>query len=190
MDDNAALAKAMPEAAELIFGEFAGQKNKALSDAREWRWGSKGSVSVSIKEGVWTDHENGEGGGVLDLLRAYKGLEKPEGLEWLVERGLIPPSDKDRAKAAAKPAPGPFDKRVPEWMEHKPVAIYEYFDDQGKPAYEVLKFPKNAPRRYMQRRPHHDGGWIWGLSEDEYGKTRQGDWFKAKEGKNYAAREQ
>ena len=133
MSDAAALIKAMPQAAEIIFGEFIGPKNKALSDSREWRWGSKGSVSVKVKEGVWTDHENGEGGGVLDMLRLYKSLEKPEALEWLVEHGLIPPSERDRGRAGSKPAAGPYDKRVPDWMEHKPVAVYEYCDDHGKP---------------------------------------------------------
>jgi putative DNA primase/helicase len=44
----------------------------ARSTRSEWRWGRKGSLSVQIrgaKRGLWMDHENGEGGDMLDLIR-------------------------------------------------------------------------------------------------------------------------
>lgn len=42
-----------------------GEPNRALSTRREWRFGSKGSLSVVIhgrKAGFWYDHESGQGG--------------------------------------------------------------------------------------------------------------------------------
>ncbi|MCO5164688.1 MAG: AAA family ATPase [Mesorhizobium sp.] len=75
-------------------------------------------------------------------------------------------------------------------MDDWPVATFEYFDDHGRLAYEVLKFAKTAPRRYMQRRKHPAGkGWVWGLQGGTYGQVKSGDWFKAKDGKHYQAEE-
>ena len=58
----------------------------------EWRYGRHGSLAVHIggqRAGSWRDFEAGRGGGVLDLLRHYEGLDKPEALEWLRARGLL-----------------------------------------------------------------------------------------------------
>ena len=40
----------------------------------EWRWRTRGSFSVEIKEGVWFDHEANKGGGVADFLK----IQNPE----------------------------------------------------------------------------------------------------------------
>ena len=45
-----------------------GEPNRALSTARELRFGRRGSIAVVPDRGVWQDHEAGEGGGVLDML--------------------------------------------------------------------------------------------------------------------------
>lgn len=42
--------------------------NKAASSRHEWRFGRKGALSVNPSEGVWYDHERGEGGSVEKLL--------------------------------------------------------------------------------------------------------------------------
>ena len=180
-------ASLMPQVAEIVLGEFMGKRNNHLSSSTEWRWGSHGSVSVDLSSGQWYDHEDQTGGGVLDLLRSFKGFEKPDALGWLQKQGLIKAKERPNghAKGSHPHAPGPLDGRVPKWMDHKPVAIFEYQDDNGKLAYEVVKFPKEAPTRYMQRRPHPEGGWIWGLKEREYAKNRDGDWWKTKADKHY-----
>ncbi|WP_127524599.1 AAA family ATPase [Mesorhizobium sp. Z1-4] len=191
MSDSAEFAAVMPQVAELVLGEFLGEKNRHLSSSTEWRWGNNGSVAVDLQKGVWADHEDHTGGGVLDLLKAFKGFEKPEALEWLQDKGFIKPrQQRANGRANGVHSAGPTDTiDVPDWMEHKPIALFEYHDDKGALAYQVLKFPKEAPRRYMQRRPHSQGGWVWGLQGGLYGKIKSGDWFKAKAGKKYEAEE-
>jgi len=175
--------------ARAVLEEFMGAPNKALSSRTELRWGSHGSVSVDLTKNVWSDHEEQTGGGVLDLLKAFKGYEKPEALQWLQEQGLIEKRERP-ANGAANGQHAPQGKFAG-FMDHHPIATYAYHDAKGALAYEVLKFAKDAPRRFMQRRPHPSGkGWIWGLQEGLYGRVKSGDWFKAKSGKTYEAEEQ
>lgn len=172
-----------------ILGEFIGEPNKDLSSRTELRWGKNGSVSVDLTKSTFYDHEDQIGGGVLDLLRAFKGLSKGEAVEWLVNHGYL----ENRENPVAKPpidVPGGF----PDFMDPKPIGVYEYFDHAGKLAYQVLKFPKSSPRRFMQRRPHPKGGWIWGLQAGRYGrsKVKKGEpanWWKVKEDRKYEAEE-
>ena len=66
-----------------------GQPNKALSRAGELRFGTRGSLSVDLKSGVWFDHEQGVGGGVLDLIERETGLKGSNRLDWLRATGLF-----------------------------------------------------------------------------------------------------
>jgi hypothetical protein len=159
----------MPGVAKLLLGE----PNKNLSTKLESRYGNNGSISVDLKKAVWRDHEESIGGGVLELIRAYTGLSGQDGMKWLEEKGFIP---KLEPKANGHHAPRqPAEFKVPggfpDFMDPKPIACFEYFDDKGELAYQVLKFPKTAQRRYMQRRPYK-GGWVWGLQAGEWGRKR------------------
>lgn len=186
MSDNGEFAAIMKDVALAVMTEFLGQPNKALSTAKELRWGERGSFSVDLGKGTWHDHEDQVGGGVLDLLKAYKGMDKPEALDWLTEKGFLQKRDGGRQSEPGKP-----DEKFAGFMDDHPIATFRYYDDQGGLAYEVLKFAKTAPRRYMQRRPGPNGkGWIWGLQAGKYGKVRSGDWFKWKEDKKYEAVEE
>lgn len=185
MSDSAEFAAIMGQVAELVFGEFAIPLNKQMSSSREHRYGSKGGISVDCEAGTYFDHEDQMGGGVLHLLKSFKGYETPEALEWLQERGFLQRRERPGGQANGTPQGSPQGKFAG-FMDDWPIATYEYFDDRGRLAYEVLKFAKTAPRRYMQRRPHPSGkGWIWGLRAGLYGRVRSGDWFKAKSGKTY-----
>lgn len=170
-----------------VLPEFLGEPNKALSSpGREWRWGKNGSVSVDCLKNVWADHEDQTGGGVLDLLQSFRGYTKAEAVEWLQDEGFLERKERPNGAAAGSSLQGKFAGFMDDW----PVATFEYFDDRGRLAYEVLKFAKTATRRYMQRRKHPAGkGWIWGLQGGNYGQVKSGDWFKAKEGKHYQAEE-
>ncbi|ODT09361.1 MAG: hypothetical protein ABS35_43095 [Kaistia sp. SCN 65-12] len=170
-----------------VLPEFLGEPNKALSSpGREWRWGKNGSVSVDCTKNVWADHEDQTGGGVLDLLTSFRGYNKAEAVEWLQDEGFLERKERPNGAANGSSPQGKFAGFLDDW----PVATFEYFDDRGRLAYEVLKFAKTAPRRYMQRRKHPAGkGWIWGLQGGTYGQVKSGDWFKAKEGKHYQAEE-
>ena len=45
-----------------------GDPNKGMSSPKEWRYGSRGSLSIDLEKGTWFDHEKGTGGGVIDLI--------------------------------------------------------------------------------------------------------------------------
>ncbi len=191
MSDNAEFAAIMEPVARRILGEFIGDPNKELSTRTELRWGKNGSVSVDLSKSTFYDHEDQIGGGVLDLLRAFKGFSKAEAVAWLVDEGYLESRENPVAKREDPVAvPGGF----PDFMDPKPIAFYQYFDPAGQLAYQVLKFPKSAPRRFMQRRPHPAGGWVWGLQAGEYARSKVpkgevANWWKAKEDKKYEARE-
>ncbi|HEX3312304.1 MAG TPA: hypothetical protein VHS32_39180, partial [Streptosporangiaceae bacterium] len=51
--------------AQLLLGE----PNCHLSNGKELRYGTHGSLSVDLGAGRWFDHENKVGGGVLDLVQ-------------------------------------------------------------------------------------------------------------------------
>lgn len=177
--------------ARQILGEFIGEPNKHLSSRTELRWGKNGSVSVDLVKNTFFDYEDQIGGGVLKLLRVFKGFDKGEAVAWLVENDYLESRENPVAKQHTPvDIPGGF----PDFMDPKPIAFYEYFDDAGRLAYQVLKFPKSAPRRFMQRRPHPAGGWVWGLQDGRYGrsKVRKGEvanWWKVKEDRKYEAEE-
>ena len=59
--DWAAIA---PDAASILLGE----PNKALSDKRTRRWGTKGSTALNLATGQFYDYEAGAGGGVAWLV--------------------------------------------------------------------------------------------------------------------------
>src|SRR5262245_45297391 len=52
----------------------------------EWRYGSRGSLSIDLTNGRWFDHEANKGGGVFDLIRR-QGHEQP--VAWLCREGLM-----------------------------------------------------------------------------------------------------
>jgi putative DNA primase/helicase len=69
---------------------FFGTPNRALSKGSEMRYGSRGSLSVDIKKGVWRDFETGEGGGTLDLvMREMKFSTCAEAAQWLEDEEFI-----------------------------------------------------------------------------------------------------
>lgn len=182
MSDEIDFVKIMPGVARMLLGD----PNKDLSTKIELRFGTNGSLSVDLKKGVWRDHEEQIGGGVMELVRAYKGLQGAEAMQWLEQHGFIPPMQREDRGPRGQPPPAPgVPNDIPGFIDPKPIACFEYFDDKGDLAYQVLKFPKTAKRRYMQRRPYH-GGWIWGLQGGEWVRSKKAKhWWKPKEGKVY-----
>jgi putative DNA primase/helicase len=77
----------MPEVAPRLLGE----RNSKLSNCKEWRFGAHGSLAVNLEAGTWFDHELGEGGGVLDLIRWKANLRtNGEAVKWLNVQGVNP----------------------------------------------------------------------------------------------------
>ena len=166
-----------------VLPEFVGEPNRALSSRTELRFGKNGSLAVDLEKNTWHDHEDQTGGGVMDLLLSFRGYTKAEAVEWLQDEGFLERREREEGKPNGQ-SRGKFAGFMDDW----PIATFQYHDDKGRLAYEVLKFEKTAPRRYMQRRPHPSGkGWVWGLQGGIYGQVKSGDWFKAKEGKSYQA---
>src|SRR5262245_21953836 len=58
----------------------------AQKQGNDWRYGSRGSLSVNLKKGSWFDHEANVGGGVFALIQR-EGHEQPAA--WLRSAGLL-----------------------------------------------------------------------------------------------------
>ncbi len=127
------------EIAKRLFGE----PNKSLSNATEWRFGSRGSLSIKINgphRGTWHDHEREAGGGVLDLVILERGGNRKDAAQWLAAEMGIGNSE-------------PVSQR-------REVATYPYEGEDGEMLFEVVRF---EPKDFRQRRPDGKGGHIWNL---------------------------
>src|SRR6516164_2309841 len=51
------------------------------------RWGTKGSLAVDVKKGVWYDHENKDGGGCLDFIE--RRINGGDPITWLHKEHFI-----------------------------------------------------------------------------------------------------
>jgi hypothetical protein len=121
-----------------------------LSKKKELRWGTKGSKSVDLEKGVWFDHEQGRGGGPLDLIMREIGLtEKRDAYAWAEREGFW------KNGAAPKSGSGAW----------KMVATYDYRDEGGALLYQKVRYAPGSPQRFSLRRPDGNGGWIKGLGK-------------------------
>lgn len=126
-----------------------GEPNGRLSSKEELRFGSNGSLALKIggdQRGTWFDHESGEGGGVLDLVRRERGGDKASAVAWLSEHfpDEVKPVERERPSAAAS--------RI--------VATYPYRDEKGDTLFEVVR---REPKDFRQRRPNGKGGYDWSV---------------------------
>jgi len=118
-----------------------GEPNRAISSARELRYGTHGSLSVDLEKGTWFDHELGEGGGCIDLILH----EVPEAREnggvshWLREQGLEGPETQDIV-APARPRGTTSSVR------------YEYQDASGAVSYIVERIESDGKKTFRQKR--------------------------------------
>ncbi len=128
------LAGRTEEVAKALFGD----PNPRLSTKDELRFGSNGSLRVSVTgehRGTWRDHESGDGGGVLDLIAHKHGGDRKSAAAWLREHD-----------GEAGP--------------REPVAVYRYEDERGELVHEVLRY---EPKTFRQRRPDGAGGFVWNM---------------------------
>jgi len=122
-----------------------------MSKGTELRFGTRGSLAVDLDKGAWYDHEEGVGGGVLDMINKQTGITSRTGqLSWLENSG--------------------FRKVQPDTATKKPKAVsksdiqttYAYDDEKGQLLFEVVRFD---PKDFRQRRPDGKGGWIWSIKD-------------------------
>ena len=110
-----------------------GAPNRALSTKTRARWGAKGSLAVKLsglKQGGWFDHEAGQRGGPLDLIRRVRGGNWADVVAWA--RGWLgDPSQVHRPapRASSKPATSDDIERQDRiavarklWGEARPIA--------------------------------------------------------------------
>ncbi|HEX2528242.1 MAG TPA: toprim domain-containing protein, partial [Geminicoccus sp.] len=104
-DDLNELRAALINRTEDLAVHLLGQRSGHTSTG--WRWGSKGSLDVVLrgpKRGLWYDHEAGEGGDLLKLIRREQGGSFAETAEWA--RSFIGTSQQHRPKRERiQPAP-------------------------------------------------------------------------------------
>jgi predicted P-loop ATPase len=131
---------------EPLARRFFGEPNHAQSTKTELRFGSNGSKSVDLQHGVWHDHEEGVGGGVLDLVERMTGLHGQERLEWLESNGFMSP----RSDRYDRPPRNRIEK------------IYDYRDESGHILFQVVRL---HPKTFRQRRPDPDlpDEWRWNI---------------------------
>jgi hypothetical protein len=146
--ETGAFARLMEPVAKRLLGD----PNPHLSSATELRFGSHGSLSVDLVQGVWSDHEAKEGGGVLDLLKRELKLEGKAAIEWLNRE--VGGEFEDRRQ--------PQEKRGEVRPLKRIVATYDYVDERGELIFQTVRF---EPKTFSQRRPDPDspGAWVWSV---------------------------
>jgi hypothetical protein len=131
---------------EPVARELWGEPTKETD--KELRWGTNGSRSLDRRAGKWFDHELGEGGSTIELLKRELRYESfGECTRWLYNKGLTGRTN------------GPASTKL---EREKIVAHYDYRDETGDPLFQVVRL---EPKTFRQRRPDGKGGWIWQLGE-------------------------
>ena len=121
-----------------------------LTKPTEWRWGTHGSLSVSLEKNCWYNHEAGEGGDTIGFVEREFGCRREDAISWLLDNEIY----SDRA-ATAKPSvhrPAPPLGRI--------VATYDYVNESGVLLFQVVRCD---PKAFRQRRPNGQGGWSWSV---------------------------
>jgi predicted P-loop ATPase len=138
--------------ARMLFGD----PNPVFSTATEWRYGTKGSLSIDVAKGVWHDHEADEGGGVLDLVkREQKITTDKAAIEWLRSKGFT----------ILTVVGGNNTKPI-----FKIAATYDYNDENGDLLLQVCRMDPKDFRQRRKPRPTDapekiKNGWVWSVKD-------------------------
>jgi archaellum biogenesis ATPase FlaH len=189
MSSGSKLDQHIETVAKALFGD---DLNRHLSKpGKELRFGTHGSLSVDLQKGTFFDFEDGgpdAGGGVLDLLRKYRGMDTAAALKFMEgELGLDIKREgddgeswKDRPREERAPRQSSprqskpreqangvkFEKQKP---RGKPVAFYDYQDFEGRLFLQVVRYEMpDGSKTFRQRtpkvrEPRNDapGDWNW-----------------------------
>lgn len=94
--------------------------NPTQRTGHEWRWGNKGSLAVVVKgpkRGRFFDHERGEGGDGLDLVRHGIGGSLVDAMRWASDWLGVPENTRDKS------TPYPLRATAPETDDSEPKRI-------------------------------------------------------------------
>jgi AAA domain/Helix-turn-helix domain of resolvase len=140
-----------PQLMEPVARILLGEPNMALSKfPTDMRWGTHGSLSVNFADGIFFNHELGQGGGVIELLKLHEGCDTDGAMDWLKEKHLL-----NGSAQRLDPLPGTNKAR-------KPVETYDYVEEGGQLLFQVVRY---EPKKFSQRRPDGKGGWLWKLDQ-------------------------
>jgi hypothetical protein len=133
-----------PNAVREIACRLLGTPNARMSKGPELRFGSNGSVSVSLDNGTYYDHENEVGGGLLDLIASNIGGGRAEAFAWLQQEDFVGGLQPQGAHTVTS--------------ARRQVAVYDYPDEHGTLRFQVVRY---EPKEFRQRQPGLSGEWIW-----------------------------
>lgn len=133
-------------------------------DSRGFRFGNNGSLAVTClgeKKGCYYNHENREGGGILNLIEKKMGLNKSEALEWACHflnepREKSIPSHFSTAKfyktkedkwISLTPPSGAIVsplKTLSSYLdsEYRLISVYPYFNESGNAEFYTMRLEK------------------------------------------------
>jgi putative DNA primase/helicase len=153
----------------ILMGEVArellGEPTTKHQGGLEWRYGTRGSLSIDVRKGTYFDHEAAQGGGVLDLIIREIGGDCSDAMKWLNDNRIIAmPSAKSNGQATKE---APYVRHDHDRADAKPngngtaasriVDTYNYDDDaeHGSTLYQVVRYD---PKDFRRRRPDGHGG--------------------------------
>jgi putative DNA primase/helicase len=105
--DMTNIARALTARAAEVAIAVLGEPNRQLSSTRELRFGRKGSLAVvtdGTKAGWWYDHENGNGGDIIDLIERVRGVNFRDAVACAVQFNVSTPVISPTPAAPARPA--------------------------------------------------------------------------------------
>jgi putative DNA primase/helicase len=133
----------------------------------EWRWGSKGSMSLVIagaKRGQWYNHETGEGGDLLTLIMACHKCSFVEALKWAAEftgvavtHDAMPDAETEEAERRRQER-----QRQREQQQAQNVADEQYRVHEAQKIWQRSEPVNDLVERYLSMEraiPRPDGGW-------------------------------
>ena len=107
------IASRLKDEIESLARDLLGEPNRHLSTPHNWRYGSKGSLSIEIghgpKRGLFKSHEGDDGGGPIQLIQFARGCTVAEAFEYA--RQFL---GDDATRPTPKPRPAPTPKPEPE----------------------------------------------------------------------------
>jgi 5S rRNA maturation endonuclease (ribonuclease M5) len=166
---------------EPVAHRLLGAPNKALSGAKDLRYGTKGSLSINLAKGTWYDHEACNGGGCLDFVARETGLHDADAVQWLRQEGLLTNNanaqrlnDGSTQRAARAAAP------LHTQSDFKLVAKFDYVAVDCTRLFQVLRFERpDGTKTFRQRHRDANGSWVNNMDGVERVLYRQPDVIEA-----------